>query len=247
MLATAAHRTDDDAVAVDAGRRAMALGTKDPALLVAFATSLYRMGEFIECEDIARILIAEGSERTGDRAAKLAGLHAMARSLAGQGRHVDAHAYAKAAEELEPDGELAGELAETMERIVAQEIPPVRPSLELSMERIAAAELEAGTFDSLIAAVSSPSWGVARIALAACEVRRDDESGIPVSPRALDAAVEILERSKGATQPDAVLARIRALKIRDNAFLQIDPPPPLGLRTTPEEFERAYAERDRRA
>ena len=47
-------------------------------------------------------------------------------------------------------------------------------------------------------------------------------------------------------QPEAVLARIRALRIRDNAFIQIDPPPPLGLRYTPEEFERAYAERDRR-
>jgi hypothetical protein len=56
----------------------------------------------------------------------------------------------------------------------------------------------------------------------------------------------ILERSKGATQPEAVLARIRALRIRDNAFIQIDPPPPLGARYTPEEFERAYAERERR-
>ena len=53
-------------------------------------------------------------------------------------------------------------------------------------------------------------------------------------------------RTVGATHPDAVLARIRALRIRDDAFIQIDPPPPLGLRYTPEEFERAYEERDRR-
>jgi hypothetical protein len=133
-----------------------------------------------------------------------------------------------------------------MERIVAQEAPPVRPSVELSLERQACDELEAGRFESLVSAVSSPSWGIARVALAACEVRRDDESGIPVSPRALDAAVVILERSAGATQPEAVLARIRALRIRDNAFIQIDPPPPLGVRYTPEELERAYAERERR-
>jgi len=62
----------------------------------------------------------------------------------------------------------------------------------------------------------------------------------------LDAAVLILERSEGAIQPEAVLARIRALRIRDNAFIQIDPPPPLGTRYAPEEFERAYAERERR-
>jgi hypothetical protein len=122
----------------------------------------------------------------------------------------------------------------------------VRTSAELSLERQACDELEAGKFESLIAAVSSPSWGIAHAALAACEVRRDDEGGIPVSPRALDAALEILARSTGATQPDAVLARIRALRIRDNAFIQSDPPPPLGARQTPEQFEREYAEREGR-
>ena len=67
-----------------------------------------------------------------------------------------------------------------------------------------------------------------------------------MSPRALDAALEILARSAGATQPDAVLARIRALRIRDNAFIQIDPPPPLGARFTPEQFDQALLERERR-
>lgn len=242
LLATAAHRADNDPVAVSAGQRAIALGSKDPTLMTTLATSLYRMGEFVECERLAQQLIVDGD----DRAAKVAGLHAMARALAGQGRHVDAHRYAKAASELAPDGQLGADLAETMERIVAQEAPPVRPSVELSLERQACDELEAGKFESLVSAVSSPSWGIARVALAACEVRRDDESGIPVSPRALEAALVILERSAGATQPEAVLARIRALRIRDNAFIQIDPPPPLGARYTPEEFERAHADRERR-
>ncbi|TMQ27931.1 MAG: hypothetical protein E6J90_01370 [Deltaproteobacteria bacterium] len=241
LLASSAHRTGDDAIAAAAGRRAVALGARDPALLAALAASLYRIGEFVECEQLAQQLIGEA-----DRRARLSGLHAMARSLAGQGRHVDALRYAKAADELAPDGELAAELADTLDRIVAQEVPAVRDSPELSLERRAADELEAGKFDSLLAAVASPSWGIARVALAACEVRRDDESGIPVSPRALDAAVAILERSAGATEPDAVLSRIRALRIRDNAFIQIDPPPPLGARYTPEQFEQGYAERDRR-
>ena len=242
VLAGAAHRAGNDAVAIEAGRRAIALGAKDHALLIAVATSLSHLGEFAECERIAQRLIAEG----GDRAAKVAGLHAMARALAGHGRHVDAYRYAKAAAELTPDGELGAELAVTMNRIVAQQAPPVRPSVEHTPERQAYDALSAGRLDDLVAAVASPSWGIACAALAACEFRRDDEGGIPVSPRALDAAVLILERSKGAIQPEAVLARIRALRIRDNAFIQIDPPPPLGLRYTPEEFERAYAERDRR-
>jgi len=240
-LAQAAARADNDAVTIECGRQALTLGSRDTAMLVAYATALYRTGEFVECERIAQQLITHK-----DRDARVAGLHAMARSLAGQGRHVDAHPYAKAAAELGPNGELAGELMETMDRIVQQQTPPVRPSGEFSMERRACQDLEAANFDTLISAITSPSWGVARVALAACEFRKDDESGIPVSPRALDAAVAILGRTEGATNPDAVLARIRALRIRDNAFIQIDPPPPLGLRFTPEEFDRLYAERDRR-
>jgi tetratricopeptide (TPR) repeat protein len=258
MLAAAAHRADDDAVAAVAARRAVELGAEDPAVLAVLATSLYRIGEFVACEQVAQPLIGHA-----DRTARFAGLHAMARALAGQGRHVDALRYAKAADELAPerseagggaprgidagiDGRIAAELADTLDRIVAQEVPPVRPSAELSLERQAYDELEAGKFDSLIAAVSSPSWGIAHAALAACEVRRDDEGGIPVSPRALDAALEILARSAGATQPDAVLARIRALRIRDNAFIQSDPPPPLGTHYTPDQLEREYAEREGR-
>ncbi|MBA3463743.1 MAG: hypothetical protein H0T46_27550 [Deltaproteobacteria bacterium] len=133
-----------------------------------------------------------------------------------------------------------------MDRIVAQQTPPVRPSPDNSMERQACNDLEDAKFDTLAPAISSPSWGIARVALCACEFRSDDESGIPVAPRALDAAVAMLGRTEGTTNPDATLARIRALRIRDNAFIQIDPPPPLGTRYTVAEFERAYAERDRR-
>ncbi len=242
-LAAAASRADNDAIAVDAGRRAIALGNKEPWLLTAVATGLYRLGDFVECEQVAQQLIAD---KTLPREVKIAGLHAMARALAGQGRHVDAHPYAKAAGELGPNGEVAAELIETLDRIVAQQTPSTRASPESSMERIAFGELEASNVDVLQAAVTSPSWGVTRAALIACEFRKDDESGIPVAPRALDAAVSVLGRSEGAVGTDAVLARIRALRIRDNAFIQLDPPPPLGLRYTTEEFERLFQERSRR-
>jgi hypothetical protein len=242
LLALAAYRSGNDAITVEAGKRAVLLGATDVDVLMALATSLYRVGEFVECEKIAQQLI---TGRT-DRAIRIVGLHAMARALAGQGRHVDAHPYAKEAARLGPNGELAQDLIETMDRIVAQQEPPVRSSPERSMERTAWADLEAGRFDQLTAAITSPSWGVTRAALAACEFRTDDESGIPVAPRALDAAVTVLDRTRGATLPDAVLARIRALRIRDNAFIQIDTPPPLGLRYSTDDFERAYMERDKR-
>ncbi|MGE5185115.1 MAG: hypothetical protein ACM31C_23765, partial [Acidobacteriota bacterium] len=243
LLATTAARADDDAVAVEAGRRATGLGSADPDVLIALATGLYRLGEFVECERVAQQIV---SLRGATKEIRVVGLHAMARALAGQGRHVDAHPYAKEAARLQPNGELAAELIETMDRIVAQQMPPVRETREHTMERGAWADLEAGRFDSLLAATTSPSWGVTCAALAACEFRRADESGIPVAPRALEAATDVLARTVGATGVDAVLARVRALRIRDNAFIQIDPPPPLGLRFTSDEFEHAYMERDRR-
>src|SRR5690606_33791305 len=171
------------------------------------------------------------------------GLHAMARALAGQGRHVDAHPYAKEAARLGPNGNLAAELIETMDRIVAQQKPPTRRSPDQTIERRAWTDLEEGRFDALTSAITSPSWGITRAALAANEFRTQDENGIPVAPRALEAAVTVLARTVGALHPDATLARIRALRIRDNAFIQIDPPPPLGVRYSTEEFERAYQER----
>ena len=155
----------------------------------------------------------------------------MARALAGQGRHVDAHPYAKEAARLGPNGELAAELIETMDRIVAQQEPPVRavaPSARWSARRTPISR--PATSISSRRRSPSPSWGITRAALAACEFRTDDESGIPVAPRALDAADRDPRPHRGADHPEAVLARIRALRIRDNAFIQIDTPPPLGLR-----------------
>jgi hypothetical protein len=242
LLATTAARANQDAVTVEAGRRAVKMGASEPELLGALSTSLYRLGEFVECEQIAKRLI----DARIPKEVRVVGLHAMARALAGQGRHVDAHPYAKEAARLGPNGQLAAELIETMDRIVAQQTPSIRTSPELSMERQAFADLEAGRFDSLVAATASPSWGITRAALAACEFRREDESGIPVSPRALDAALAVLQRTVGTTNADAAAARIRALRIRDAAFIQIDPPPPLGVRMSWQDFERQFLERSSR-
>jgi hypothetical protein len=82
-----------------------------------------------------------------------------------------------------------------------------------------------------------------RAALAASEYRTDVENTAPVSARAIEAARLALERTIGTTDPHAALARIRALRLRENAFIQIDPPPPLGARMTPQEFTARLAAR----
>src|SRR6185503_15976274 len=145
-----------------------------------------------ECEQIAQQLL---ESRTQHRDIRIGALHAMARALAGQGRHVDAHPYAKEAARLQPNGPIAADLIETMDRIIAQQEPPIRPSPETSMERQAWDDLEAGRFELLVTAITSPSWGITRAALAAAEFRSLEESGVPVAPRALDAARAVLNRT----------------------------------------------------
>ncbi|HEX4452925.1 MAG TPA: hypothetical protein VH143_18750 [Kofleriaceae bacterium] len=243
VLATTAVKAEQDSIAALAGRRAIELGWAEPDVACALATALYRLGEFVECERVAQKLIALKSP---SKDVRITALHAMARALAGQGRHVDAHPYAKDAQKLGATGELAADLIETMDAIVAQTAPATRPNVETTMERAAYAELEAGNVEALVSAVTSPSWGITCAALAASEFRTDDEGGIPVAPRALEAAAVVLGRTEGAIAAEAVLARIRALEIRDNAYIQIDPQPPLGLRYTAAEFDQLYAERDRR-
>ena len=219
----------NDAVAVDAGKRAVVLGATDPDMLMALATALYRVGEFVECEKIAQQLITGRTDKT----IRIVGLHAMARALAGQGRHVDAHPYAKEAARLGPNGELAAELIETMDRIVAQQEPPVRPSPERSMERTAWADLEAARFESLTSAITRPRGG-------SLAPRSPHVSSAPTTnPGSRSLPAHSTPRSRcsiaraGHDTSEAVLARIRALRIRDNAFIQIDPPPPLGVRYSP--------------
>ncbi len=242
FLGVVAHHAGDDLETVEAGRQAVLLGASSSELLVVLATSLYRLGEFAECERVALQLL-DGRE---GHQVRVAGLHAMARALLGQRRHVEALPYAKAAADLGPNGELAAELIETMDRIVAQQPAPSAVAAVRAAVRRASTDLATGKFDDLLSLVRSASWPLARLGLAACEFRTEDESGIPVPPRALDASADVLARTVGTTDPDATLARIAALRIRDNAFIQIDPPPPLGTRFTRAEFERAYAERETR-
>jgi tetratricopeptide (TPR) repeat protein len=244
-LAAAATESGEHLIACQALRQAISAGAQlDVAMLNRYAIALMRVGEFEECEDIAKQLIAKAGN---DRDAKIIGLHCMARALAGQGRHVDGHAYAKAAQDLGPSRELLRELDETMERIIAQETMPIIGGSESSPERRAFAALGAGDLETAAEELDSDSWMRVRAALAASEFRRSEESGVPVAAAAIEAAKQVLVRSLGGLSIEAALCRARALRIRDNAFVQIDPPPPLGSRLTPEQFERQYLERERRS
>jgi hypothetical protein len=88
---------------------------------------------------------------------------------------------------------------------------------------------------------SSPDWRLRHVALLASEFRYDTENETPVTARARKASERVLSESVGATEVHAVLARVEALWIRENALFSLDPPPPLGDRLTHEQFRRELA------
>jgi tetratricopeptide (TPR) repeat protein len=241
LLGVAAWYAEDDARAAQAYAKMVATGATDAPTLHAYATSLNNLGRWRACEPIARQLI---SAAAGDATYRSCGLHALARALCGLGRYAEAVGPADEAVRTNPLPDNAAEFADTLACARAQRTPTAKPSAEDSVERQAWDALAAGdvTTPEQLAAAGN-SWGLFRSALAAAELRGEHENNVPASGRALEGARMVLDRTIGNPLPDAVLARIRALRIRENAFIQIDPPPPLGGRLTPADFAAKHAQR----
>jgi tetratricopeptide (TPR) repeat protein len=241
LLAVAAWYAEDDSTAAIAYRRMYeAGGVVEAQGLHAYATALYNTGQWAACEIVARQLVDLATDATY----RACGLHALARALCGLGRFGEAVVVARDAVKLNPLPENAAELADTVRWAEAGVVPPFEASREESAERRAFDALAVGNValpEEL--AAQGNSWGLFRAALAATELRSDADNHVPVPARALEAALMVLDRSAGNTLPDAVLCRLRALRIRENAFIQIDPPPPLGARLSPDELDRRLAER----
>ena len=203
LLAAAAWYAGDPAITAEATEQLLAAGAPASAhTLDGLATALHRSGRWPRCEAVARQLLDISG---GDATYRSRALHAMARALAGQGQFGDAARLAGEAARMNPHAEAAAELAETLRLCQAHELPPHDRRGEKS------------------------DWGVIRMELAASELRTDADAHVPVSGRAIEAAHAVLARTIGATDPDACAARIRALRLRESAFIQIDPPPPLAM------------------
>ena len=220
LLATAATHAGDAAIAAHAYERRLAAGAPaDATTLLGLTTALAAAGRWADCEDAARRLLDVAGH---DRHHRGEALHAMARALAGQAQFGDAARLAHEAHQLAP----SPALAETLRACQARTAPSSQASPETTVERRAWDALAAGdlaTVEEL--ARAHDTWRVTRAALAASERRADREL---VAPRALEAAQLVLQRTAGTTDLDACLCRLRALRIRENASLPIDPPPPLA-------------------
>ena len=226
LLAAAAWYAGDSATTALATDKLLEAGAPaSPHTLDGLATALYRSGQWARAEKVARRLLDLSG---GDATYRSRALHAMARALAGQGSFGDAARLAAEAARTNPHPEAAAEFAETLRLSQAREAPPFDRSPETSVERRAWDALAAGDHAGAERfATGGASWGLQRALLSASELRAERDAQVPVTGKALELAQVILGRSTGATDPDACACRIRAMRLRESAFIQIDPPPPL--------------------
>ncbi len=242
FLATAAWYAEDPETAAAACRAMIAAGApSDPPTLHLLLSGLVRSGQWAEAEQAAQRLGAiAGADPTW--AALAAG--GRARALCGQGRYGEALPWAERAAAMNGVAEHAPELADTLACARNRTPPAHRPGARSRPGARALALLVAGDVAGCARmARDGTTWDVRTAELLAAAVRAPGEDDRLLSPRALEAASGILDRSCGAVERDAVRARILALRIVEDAFIQIDPPPPLGARVDAAAFERLWADR----
>jgi hypothetical protein len=194
---------------------------------------------------------ARSSRRSGaagdDPGWQARALHHIARVCIGQGRFDEAIPIAEQAAALSPEPDRAAALAATLEHVRARTRPErALPGLASAHER-GFAQLEAGDFAGAAARSGDAVWRMRRAALAAVRFRLPSENDHGVTPRARAAALATLADTGGVGRPaalggasdrDALLCRVLALEIREQAHFAHDPAPRLGDRMTRDAFHR---------
>jgi hypothetical protein len=143
---------------------------------------------------------------------------------------------------MNPVTERAAELAATVARARDRATPPYHaPRSATASERALAALAASDLVAAEKHAVTAGPLSLARLVVA--ELRKPSENDRLVSPRAVEAAGDLLDRTAGTTTPAEALVRVRALRVIDDAFIQIDPPPPLGACVPAGELERRWRAR----
>ncbi len=125
--------------------------------------------------------------------------------------------------------------SELLQRVLSQHPPKTKPPL--SDRARAFRLLEDGDHEAAAAGLRDPSWEVRRAALAALRFRGAAADSAAVAQRARSAALGTLASSTGLFDLDAMICRMIAMEIREQAYFPRDPIPRLGERpsSTPDE------------
>jgi tetratricopeptide (TPR) repeat protein len=229
----------------DPARAAKAYGFAyqlDPAAFDAeqlhlFAGMLDETGDHAACERVAGQLLATAGV---DLMWQTTAWDHLASAYIGLGRFDEAVELAGKAVELNPLPDHAETFAATLERAKrrTKSIPHLPPKQQEKAREPVFALLEAGDFTAAAAMIDDASWRVRRVALGAVRFRSASENDVDVTPRARAASCAILADTIGTLDREAVLSRMLALEIREQAYFARDPVPRLGERMTRDAFHR---------
>ena len=241
-LAWAAWYAGDHETAAAATRAMLAAGAPtDPPALNLLMASLLRSGQWTDAEHAAQRLGALAGADPGWGALAAGG---RARALCGQGRYGEALPWAERAATMNPVPEHAAELDDTVACARERRTPAHRVGARGGPGARTLARLVAGDVAGCARlARGGTTWDLRIAELLAAVVRAPGEDDRLLSPRALETASAILDQSAGVTERDAVRARLLARRVVDDAFIQIDPPPPLGARVAADDLDRRWRER----
>lgn len=242
--AGAAYSAEDDEATVEAyeafSKRVD--GNLDGPSLNAYAGSLDNLGRHEECETIARKLL----EVAGNDAALASNAwHHYACSLLGRQRFPEAVDAAQRALQMNPLPENLATFQETLQRAQSGQPRSVTPSRSSSPEGRAFRALLESDVPKVaeLARIDVANHALGRAALAATELRTEAENDVRVTDRCAQAALAMLDRTAGANEPDAILGRLHAMRIREHMLFAIDPVPKMGTRPAGEELERLFPTR----
>ena len=213
----------------------------DTSQLNAYAGVLDEVGDYVQCEKIAKHLLRLAGD---DVMWKTNGWNHLACAYIGLGRFDDAIKLAEDAVENNPLPDNTAGFAATLERARTrtQTTPPALGPVGKLREPVFVL-LEAGDFAGAEVLITDESWRVRRAALEATRFRFGSENDVEVTPRARAAASAMLARTIGVTDRDAVSCRVLALQIREQAYFARDPMPRLGDRMTRDAFYQEFRAR----
>jgi tetratricopeptide (TPR) repeat protein len=214
----------------------------DTSQLNAFAGVLDEVGDYVLCEKIANHLLRVAED---DILWKTNAWNHLACAYIGLGRFDEAVQFAEQAVTQNPLADNTAGFAATLERARTKtKTTPPPPTVPVKVREPVFALLEAGDFASAsVLGDAGSSWRTRRAALCASRFRFASENDVEVTPRARAAANAALVDTVGLVDLEAVIARMVALEVREQAYFARDPLPRLGDRMTRDAFYREFRAR----
>jgi tetratricopeptide (TPR) repeat protein len=243
-LAIVAYHAEDDEAAADAFGRAWALSggaALDGASLNCYAAVLDNLGDYDGC---ARVAAQLAEIAGGDAVLASCAHHHRACALLGLGRSDEGTRAAEDALRAGPHPDNVALFQETLDRCRRNDPRPAHPPRSAQPIARAWAAIESGDFHGAAQlAAGESSWTAARAGLTAARFRHESESDRWVAEASVAVANSILEQSAGELDVDAAIARVDALRVREDAWLPSDVPARLGARLSARDFDSRFAER----